>query len=221
MFGLNDQEVVWNLNSLPFGFRHSLDFGCSVFTVTLFQNRSIFSGSDVLGGGRPVRRGLEDGTHLCNCSRWRCKGTKDWNGKKTFFKFSPIWMVTTSIKIIFTHMYTKCLKSELLKVWISDKFGFQTTRPFSKIFKTVLLCLANALFDFNTVEYFFSLIFTCHYNLSYSRLSGTTQRRPWKWPSSLTTLAWTFSRAWSFRYKRSPKSWTLKILIHPKIMIFR
>ena len=27
-FGLNDQKVVYNLNSLPLGFQHSLDFEC-------------------------------------------------------------------------------------------------------------------------------------------------------------------------------------------------
>ena len=35
-FGFNDQKVVWNPNSLPFRFWHSLDFGCLVFRHSLY-----------------------------------------------------------------------------------------------------------------------------------------------------------------------------------------
>ena len=36
-FGLNDHKVVCYLNSLPFRFRRSLDFGCSVFRHSLYS----------------------------------------------------------------------------------------------------------------------------------------------------------------------------------------
>ena len=36
LFSLNDQKVVSNVNSLSFGFRHSLDFSRSVFRHSLY-----------------------------------------------------------------------------------------------------------------------------------------------------------------------------------------
>ena len=49
--GLNDQNIVWNPNSLPFGFRHSLDFVCSIFRHSLHQQpilRGTINGSKIL-----------------------------------------------------------------------------------------------------------------------------------------------------------------------------